>query len=106
MDKHPVLHRGTPVFIEWSDSASYGGWRADTFGMETGQVRSIGYVFGVTDEGIILATSLASAPPTNNLVALDPVVIPIGAIKRMQVLAVAPEQSLAKIQLEGVLVEE
>lgn len=99
------LRRGTPVFIEWDDSASYGGWRGDTHGMTTGQVKSIGFVFGVNDDGIILTTSLAKAPPDPDLIAaLDTLIIPHGCIRRVQVLEL--KGAPMPMQIEGVLAEE
>lgn len=105
MKEQLVLRRGTPVYIEWNDSASYAGWRLDTEGMQVGKVRSIGYVFGVNNEGIILATSLARAPGQPDVVALDPVIVPHSAVENLQVLDLAAGVK-APLQLEGTFVEE
>lgn len=96
------LRHGTPVFIEWDDSASFGGWRGDTQGMKTGQVKSIGFVFGVKDDGVILTTSLAKPPQDPDIIAaLDTLIIPHGCIRRIQVLELKGERF--PIQIEGVL---
>lgn len=98
------LRRGTPVFIEWDDSASYAGWRGDTAGMKTGQVKSIGFVFGVNDDGIILTASLAKVPEPDIIAGLDNVIIPHGCIKRIQIIEIKGEK--LPMQLEGELVTE
>jgi hypothetical protein len=107
-----VLRCGMPVYVEWDDSASYGGWRPDTRGMKVGRVRSIGYVFGVNKDGIILTTSLATIPTSLDVVALDPVVIPHGCIQNLQVLTVSAEPPVLEakategLKLNGIVVEE
>lgn len=99
------LRHGTPVFIEWDDSASFGGWRGDTQGMKTGQVKSIGFVFGIKDDGIILTTSLAKPPQDPDIIAaLDTLIIPHGCIRRIQVLELKGEH--IPLQIEGVLATE
>ena len=96
------LRHGTPVFIEWDDSASFGGWRGDTHGMKTGRVKSLGFVFGVKDDGVILTTSLAKTPQDPDIIAaLDTLIIPHGCIRRIQVLELKGERF--PIQIEGVL---
>lgn len=88
--------------MEWDDSASFGGWRGDTHGMTTGQVKSVGFVFGVNKDGLILTTSLAKSPPDPDIIAaLDTLIIPHGCIRRIQVLDMKGEP--APIQIEGVL---
>jgi hypothetical protein len=98
------LRRGTPVFIEWDDSASYGGWRGDTRGMTTGHVKSIGFVFGVKDEGIILTTSLAHTPEPDLIAALDTLIIPHGCIRNVQTLDLKPVPM--PVQIEGTIAKE
>lgn len=102
-----MLRCGSPVYVEWTDSASYAGWRPDTDGMQVGKVRSVGYVFGVNKEGIILTTSLANVPGVADVVALDSVVIPHNCIQNLQVLELAAiEAKPMLLQLEGVIVGE
>lgn len=102
-----MLRRGTPVRIDWEDSASYGGWQADSHDMKSGKVSSIGYVFGINKEGIILTTSLARVPANPDVVALDSLVVPHGCIRNLQVLDLAAiDAKPMPLQLEGVIVGE
>lgn len=83
MDKKK-FPKGRAVRVRWLDSASYTGWRFNTLGLHAGKITSIGYVVGSNDEVLVLATSLGQPGGSPSKAALDPVVIPWGAITEVR----------------------
>jgi len=65
-----TLHFGEAVSVVWRDSASFAGWRINTENIRAGEIVTLGYVMGCTDEELIISTSIG-----NQGGALDPLAI-------------------------------
>jgi hypothetical protein len=81
--KIPPLKFGQALEVDWADTKSALGWGAHRPALKRrpGYVRSLGYVIEINKEALTISTSIEEGGGS-----LDDLSIPIGCIRRIEVL--------------------